>query len=267
MLDNALAVFTEQAPDTMIRAIRSVFRERSIGIGVMGLHSYLQKNDDTDYVFDLFYQIETFTRGASERLVYEFNRPVPVEATHLKRRNTHITAIAPNATSSLMLGVSPGIEPQRANIYTIKQGGVIAEIVNPHLYVVLSGYPDVDKAEVLTSIRNNGGSVQHLGWMHVKDKLALRTAIEHDQLDQVKLVANIQPMIHQGISLNLFFRVGESAKLINSIHMKAWEMGIKSLYYCRVEIDDRVENVSASQRSDASQCSIDNKEECLACQG
>jgi ribonucleoside-diphosphate reductase alpha chain len=261
MLDNALTVFTKEAPDTMIRAICSVYKERSIGIGVMGLHSYLQKDSDVSYALSLFDQIESFTTGASARLVSVFNRPIPVEAAHLNRRNTHITAIAPNSTSSLMLGVSPGIEPQRANIYTIKQGGVIAEVVNPHLYAVLSGYPDVDKLEVMTSIRSNGGSVQHLTWMTAEDKLTLRTAVEHDQMDQVKLVANIQSMIHQGISLNLFFKVGKPAWLINDIHIKAWEIGIKSLYYCRVAISDRVENVSTSQ------CSIDNKEECLACQG
>lgn len=263
MLDNALTVFIEQAPPSLSRAVKSVIEERSIGLGVMGLHSFRQAHN-TVIGNGLISEINESAKRASKELSVE--RKVPKYATHMSRRNVNLTAIAPNATSSIMLGVSPGIEPWRSNIFTIKQGGLLLEVVNPALLDhldVLCQETGIYISDYLNDIRQHNGSVQHRNDFSIVDRLKFRTAVEHNQMDLVLDAADRLKYIDQGQSLNLFFSPDTPAKEVNAVHMAAWRTGIKSLYYCRVEIQDRVESVVTSTTA----CTIDNKDECLACQG
>lgn len=294
MLDNALTVFIRNAPAQMHKAVASVRAERSIGLGLMGLHSYLQ---DDRFSFEdssgsaIFSHLQYKARLASRELGRLMGCPPLAENCGL--RNLHVLAVAPNASSSIMLGVSPGVEPWRSNIFTVVQGPLMFEVKNPALDEVINDYldiePDVTPEEVWEDIREHGGSVQHLDWLGEMEKDCFKTAVE---IDQMKLVVNArlrQRYICQAQSINLFFRPDANPREVNEVHLTAFSPSpdvegfpLKSLYYLRTVVSDKVERVAtatvrddsllgelhdAGHPLDSAQCSIDNKDECLACQG
>lgn len=272
MLDNALEVFINQAPPQLHKAVRSATWERSIGLGMMGLHSYLQSEgityeDDVSYIYNHIY---TQANTASIRLgTY---RGIPKAAEHLRRRNTHLIAIAPNASSSIMLGVSPGVEPWRSNCYSIKQGGVLFEIKNPALERMInvsSGHRELMWQEV----RVGNGSVQHVDWLSDEEKELFQTAFEINQYDIVEAASFRQEYVDQSQSINLFFDSEASPTYINDVHIQAWSQGLKSLYYCRTQASNKVESTAIqTTRGDIDPscgCPIDpvEREACPACEG
>ena len=271
-LDNVLQFFIDHAPDDLSKAKYSASQERSLGLGAMGYHSYLQKHrisfeksDDINReIFDhinVEAQLETLSLGKERG-----------EAPDMKgtgRRNAHLLAIAPNANSSMIVSTSPSIEPHKANAYTHRTRAGSHLIKNKYLAEVLDSY-DMNKPEVWTSIITNGGSVQHLQFLSDKEKEVFKTAVEIDQVRLVELGGQRQKYLCQGQSLNVFFPAGASKKYLTKTHIKAWENECKGLYYLRTEVSNRAENVSQKVELNKLRDYQDIKKEeddCINCQG
>ena len=271
-LDNVLQFFIDHATDDLSKAKYSASQERSLGLGAMGYHSYLQKHrisfeksDDINReIFDhinVEAQLETLSLGKERG-----------EAPDMKgtgRRNAHLLAIAPNANSSMIVSTSPSIEPHKANAYTHRTRAGSHLIKNKYLAEVLDSY-DMNKPEVWTSIITNGGSVQHLQFLSDKEKEVFKTAVEIDQVRLVELGGQRQKYLCQGQSLNVFFPAGASKKYLTKTHIKAWENECKGLYYLRTEVSNRAENVSQKVELNKLRDYQDIKKEeddCINCQG
>ena len=271
-LDNVLQFFIDHAPDDLSKAKYSASQERSLGLGAMGYHSYLQKHrisfeksDDINReIFDhinVEAQLETLSLGKERG-----------EAPDMKgtgRRNAHLLAIAPNANSSMIVSTSPSIEPHKANAYTHRTRAGSHLIKNKYLAEVLDGY-DMNKSEVWTGIITNGGSVQHLQFLADHEKEVFKTAVEIDQVRLVELGGQRQKYLCQGQSLNVFFPAGASKKYLTKTHIKAWENECKGLYYLRTEVSNRAENVSQKVELNKLRDYQDIKKEeddCINCQG
>ena len=271
-LDNVLQFFIDHAPDDLSKAKYSASQERSLGLGAMGYHSYLQKHrisfeksdDINKEIFDhinVEAQLETLSLGKERG-----------EAPDMKgtgRRNAHLLAIAPNANSSMIVSTSPSIEPHKANAYTHRTRAGSHLIKNKYLAEVLDSY-DMNKPEVWTSIITNGGSVQHLQFLSDKEKEVFKTAVEIDQVRLVELGGQRQKYLCQGQSLNVFFPAGASKKYLTKTHIKAWENECKGLYYLRTEVSNRAENVSQKVELNKLRDYQDIKKEeddCINCQG
>ena len=276
MLDNVLDVFIQQAPPTLHRAVRSAREERSLGLGAMGVVSYLQHKmlpigSDTH----IFEHINKQAHHASVDLAKQIGAPTLTNSSRLgiaPRRNLHLTAIAPNATSSLMLGVSPGIEPYLANYFTQVQGATMSSNKNPELEALaVSKGLDVDA--MWADVAKHGGSIQSLDYFTEEEKNVFRTFEEINQLELVAAASRRQVYIDQAQSFNVCFSPSADPKHVNEVHLAAWagvEGGdpLKSMYYLIPQVTDKVETTaSQAVRSEDAACSIDNKDECLACQG
>jgi ribonucleoside-diphosphate reductase alpha chain len=209
MLDNVLEHFITSAPSHMWRAVNSARCERAIGLGTMGLHSYFQKRevamdgekskDINDFIFK---HIHNEAQAANEKLGAERGSPADMEGTGL--RHSHVIAIAPNASSSVICGgTSPSIEPLRANAFSQKTLSGTFLMKNKYLERVLLKH-DRNNKEVWKSIVTNGGSVQHLDFLSDEEKAVFKTAIEMNQRHLVDLAADRQQYICQSQSLNLF---------------------------------------------------------------
>lgn len=252
----------------LIKAAWSAHNERSIGLGAMGFHTYLQsKNIPFEGALAygqnhrIFSQIKEQALSASEKLAEEKGEPNDMKGTG--RRNAHLLAIAPNASSSIICGeTSPSIEPLRANIYTQKTLSGSFVVKNPILIKLLEEKGKNTK-KIWKSITQHGGSVQHLDFLSEWEKEVFKTAMELSQMWIIEHAANRQNYICQSQSLNLFFVADEEIRYLHDIHFSAWKKKLKTLYYCRSQAVHRVENVSVKIERQK----IENYETCLSCEG
>ena len=271
MLDNVLESFITTAPTYLWKAVNSARKERAIGLGAMGLHSYLQRRHvamdsplSKDINEDIFKHIHEKAQDANRKLGAERGSPSDMEGTGL--RHSHVLAVAPNASSSIICGgTSPSIEPLRANSFSQKTLSGTFQMRNKYLERVLIKY-DRNNKEVWKSIVTNGGSVQHLSFMSDEDKQIFRTAIEMNQSWLVDLAADRQQYICQSQSLNIFLPPDVDTRTLHSIHFRAWKKKVKTLYYLRSTALKKVENLTSkierSIRPDFKQ----EEAECVACE-
>ena len=270
-LDNVLQFFVDNAGDEISRARYSATQERSLGLGAMGYHSYLQKHMiPFERSGRINKEIFSWMRSEADAQTLILGKEKG-EAPDMKgtgRRNAHCLAIAPNANSSMIVGTSPSIEPNKANAYTHRTRAGSHLIKNKYLEKILEEYK-MNTPEVWTGIVTNNGSVDHLEFLNDEEKEVFKTAVELDQMRLVELGGQRQVYLDQGQSLNLFFPAGTSKKYVQSVHMRAWETECKGLYYLRTEVSKRAENISEKIKLDKLKDYSDIKkdeEECLACQ-
>ena len=281
MLDNVLNYFIANAPDAIARAKFSAERERSIGIGALGFHAYLQRNG---IAFEgvmakvannkMFKHIREGLNVANLELGAE--RGEAPDALGTGRRFSHVMAIAPNASSSIIMGnTSPSVEPYRANAY--RQDTLSGAYLNKNrwldeLIIKLShDKPEDWYNDVWSSIIANDGSVQHLDWMSEHDKDVFKTSMEIDQRWVIELASDRQQYIDQAQSLNLFFRPDVNLKYLHACHFLAWKKGLKTLYYCRSEkigkADKVAKKIEREVIKELDMSAIAQGNECLACEG
>ena len=248
MLDNVLEYFIDNAPDTIARARFSAERERSIGLGAMGFHSLLQKHgvawesDKAKEINDVVFRHINDQAVAETRRLAEERGEYP-DGSGTGRRNAHLLAIAPNASSGVILSTSPSIEPLKACAYTHRTRAGSFLVKNKYLEELLEQKGE-NNDSTWTSIITNKGSVQHLPFLTEGEKAIYKTAQELDQTWVVQHAADRQKYICQGQSVNIFFPAGAPKSYVNKVHLKAWREGLKGLYYLRTEAKSRAENVS-----------------------
>ena len=271
MLDNVLEHFIQNAPDQLSRASYSAMRERSIGLGAMGFHAHLQRHNipfesamAKGKNLQMFGRIKSEAVRATQQLAAE--RGDCPDGMGSGLRNSHLLAIAPNASSSIICGnTSPSIEPYRANAFTQKTKSGSSLLKNEYLENILQDLGQ-DTDEVWKSIITNSGSVQHLDFLDEWTKEVFKTAVEIDQRWVVEMAGDRQEFICQSQSLNIFFPANVSKAELHAIHMMAWKRGVKTLYYLRSEAFKRAETVSDEVLRERILESIDD-EGCLACEG
>jgi len=272
-LDNVLQFFIDHAGDEIQRARYSATRERSLGLGAMGFHSYLQKHRvafESDEARDvnnaIFKDIQDRAIEETIRLGKEKGEAPDMEGTG--RRNAHLLAIAPNANSSLIGDTSPSIEPWKANAFTsrTRAGSHLRKNIYLEEELIKVGK---NTEEVWSSIITNGGSVQHLDFLDDHIKAVFKTAIEINQDWVVYLGGSRQKYLCQGQSLNVFFPAGASKAYLHKVHYNAWKYGCKGMYYLRTETSNRAENVAQKIERDrlVEFSETQSQEECVACQG
>ncbi len=275
-LDNVLSDFIDRAPDSFKNAKYSAMRERSVGLGVMGFHSFLQKKSiPLESVMSkvwnnkIFKHIQISVDKASKKLAEERGSCPDAEEYGFVERFSNKTAIAPTASISIICGgASPGIEPIAANSYTHKTLSGSYNVRNRYLKYILEKYGKNDD-ETWSSITTNQGSVSHLNFLTDHEKAVFKTAFEIDQKWIVELGAERTPYISQAQSVNIFLPADVHKKDLHQIHFQAWKKGLKSLYYCRSKSIQRAENVNNElSTSSTNKESKDDKnyEECLSCQ-
>ena len=266
-LDNVLTSFIETAPEHVFRAKFSATQERSIGLGAMGFHAYLQKCGipfesalAKAKNLNIFKYIKTEAVAESKRLAVKRGEAPDMEGTGM--RNAHLLAIAPNASSSIICGTtSPSIEPYRANAYVQKTMSGSFLVKNKHLEKLLET-KGINNDKTWTSILANRGSVLHLKDLSDYEKDIYKTSIEINQQWIVEHAADRQEFICQGQSLNVFVPADVNIKELHDIHMLAWKRKLKTLYYCRSEAIKRAELVSLKVER-----TIIPEADCLACEG
>lgn len=279
MLDNVLQYFIDNATDSIKRARYSAERERSIGVGALGFHAYLQKQNapfEGVIAKSLNNQIFNHIKDKLDEanLALGKIRGEAPDAIGTGRRFSHTMAIAPNASSSIIMGnTSPSIEPYRANAY--RQDTLSGSFLNKnkHLEKLLrsKSLTDDEIQEIWSSIIANDGSVQHLAMLSDWEKDVFKTSMEIDQRWVIEHAADRQHYIDQAQSLNVFFRPDSNVKYIHAIHFLAWKLGLKTMYYCRSEKLAKADKVSRSVERVIMQ-EIDLKaiadgDVCLACEG
>lgn len=279
MLDNVLSYFIANAPDAIARARYSAERERSIGIGALGFHAYLQRNG---IAFEgvmakvannrMFKHIREGLDAANMQLGAE--RGEAPDAAGTGRRFSHVMAIAPNASSSIIMGnTSPSVEPYRANAY--RQDTLSGAYLNKNrwLDVIIKekAKDEEEYNEIWSSIIANDGSVQHLDILDETTKDVFKTSMEIDQRWVIELAADRQQYIDQAQSLNLFFRPDVNLKYLHACHFLAWKKGLKTLYYCRSEkigkADKVAKKIEREVIKELDMSAIAQGNECLACEG
>ncbi len=282
-LDNVMSDFINRAPDSFNNAKYSAARERSVGLGVMGLHSFFQqKNIPFGSVMSkvwnqkIFKHIQDKADQASVKLAEERGSCPDAEEYGIKERFSNKTAIAPTASISVICGgASPGIEPIAANSYTHKTLSGSFNVRNKYLAKILEKHGK-NNDETWSSITTNQGSVSHLDFLTDIEKDTFKTAFEIDQRWIVELGADRTPNISQAQSINVFVPADIHKKDLHQIHFQAWKKGLKSLYYCRSKSIQRAENVNTGSSTDVTKNvykankesnNEENKyEECLSCQ-
>jgi ribonucleoside-diphosphate reductase alpha chain len=266
-LDNVLTSFIENAPDNVFRAKYSATQERSIGLGAMGFHAYLQKcNIPFESALakaknlNIFKHIKSEAVAESKRLAVKRGEAPDMEGTGM--RNAHLLAVAPNASSSIICGTtSPSIEPYRANAYVQKTMSGSFLVKNKHLEKLLET-KGINNDKTWTSILANRGSVLHIKDLSDYEKDVFKTSIEINQQWIIEHAADRQEFICQGQSLNVFVPADVNIKELHDIHMLAWKRKLKTLYYCRSEAIKRAELVSLKVER-----TIIPEADCLACEG
>jgi len=282
MLDNVLQYFIDNAPDQVARAKFSASRERSIGVGALGFHAYLQsKNIPWE---------SAIAKGANLRMFKHIRGKLDVANTELAdergeapdakgrgKRFSHVMAIAPNASSSIIMGnTSPSIEPFRANAY--RQDTLSGAFLNKNKYLVElikgkieAGATKQAEDEIWSSVISNDGSVQHLNFLDQWEKDVFKTSMEIDQRWVIEHAATRQEFIDQAQSLNLFFRPDTNIMYLHAIHYMAWKQGLKTLYYCRSEKLGKADKVSNKIErqiiKEIDMTALVNDDTCLACEG
>ena len=279
MLDNVLQYFIDNAPAAVERARFSAIRERSIGIGALGFHAYLQRNNvpfESALAVGRNKQIFSHIRGQLDdaNLKLGKERGEAPDAVGTGKRFSHMLAIAPNASSSIIMGnTSPSIEPLRANAY--RQDTLSGSSLNKNKWLDRI-IKDIVKSDdeyqtVWSSIIANDGSVQHLDILDDWTKDVFKTSMEIDQRWLVNHAADRQEYIDQAQSLNLFFRPDVNIKYLHAVHFQAWKQGLKTLYYCRSEKIGKADKVSKRIEREVIK-ELDMKalidgDTCLACEG
>ena len=285
MLDNVLQYFIDNAPDSISRARYSASMERSIGVGALGFHALLQKKN---VAFEgvmakvLNNQIFKHIRGKLDEANIQLGleRGEAPDAKGSGQRFSHLMAIAPNASSSIIMGnTSPSIEPYRANAYRqdtlsgsfLNKNRWLDKVIQKHLAGDGDTISTNDYNDIWSSIIANDGSVQHLNWMDENTKEVFKTSMEIDQRWVIEHAADRQQYIDQAQSLNVFFRPDSHIKYIHAIHFMAWKKGLKTLYYCRSEKLAKADKVSKKierkviEEIDMSLIAQGN--DCIACEG
>ena len=280
MLDNVLQDFIDRAPDEMARARYSASRERSVGLGVMGFHSFLQSRGlgfesamAKSWNMKIFKHIRAQADQASMVLATERGACPDAEERGVMERFSCKMAIAPTASISIICGgTSACIEPIPANIYTHKTLSGSFIVKNPYLEKLLQEKAK-DSTAIWNSILEKGGSVQHLDFLSPEEKDAFKTSFEIDQRWLLELAGDRAPFIDQAQSLNLFIPADVEKWDLLMLHFRAWELGIKSLYYLRSKSIQRAGfagGVEADNTADAPKIELaaqqTDYEECLACQ-
>ncbi|HPF78062.1 MAG TPA: ribonucleoside-diphosphate reductase subunit alpha [Alphaproteobacteria bacterium] len=279
-LDNVLSDFIEKAPDSMKRAKYSAMRERSVGLGVMGFHSFLQsKMIPMEGVMAkvwnrrMFQHIKRQADDASRKLAEERGACPDAADYGIMERFSNKMAIAPTASISIICGgSSPGIEPNAANAYTHKTLSGSFPVKNRYLTELLEEKGQ-NNDDVWSSIFTNEGSVQHLDFLTQEEKDVFKTAFEIDQRWLIEHAGDRAPFVCQAQSLNVFLPANVHKKDLHGIHMEAWKKGVKSLYYCRSKSIQRAESNASWIRTRESEgrepelaAQPANYEECLSCQ-
>ena len=271
MLDNVLEYFINTAPSQLEKAKFSAYRERSIGLGAMGFHAHLQKNNipfESAMANQLNLEMFEFIKSNADVTTRELalERGACPDDDTASVRNAHLLAIAPNASSSILCGnTSPSIEPFRANAYTQKTKSGSNLVKNKYLDNLLMtkiGRTDLYE-ETWKSIIANRGSGQHLDILDDWEKDVFKTAVEINQAWIIEHASQRQQFICQSQSLNLFFPPDVNKGDLHNIHMLAWAKNIKTLYYLRSEAISRADNVTAQAKREI----IFENEECLSCEG
>ena len=265
-LDNALSHFIENAPESVFRAKFSAASERSIGLGAMGFHAYLQSKGipfesalAKALNLKIFKKIKQEAVEESQRLAIKRGEAPDMEGTG--RRNAHLLAIAPNASSSIICGTtSPSIEPYRANAYVQKTMSGSFLVKNKYLEKLLDK-KGMNTDAVWQSIVAQRGSVLHLDELSDYEKDTFKTSIEINQQWVIEHAADRQQYVCQGQSVNVFVPADVNIKELHDIHMLAWKRKIKTLYYCRSEAIKRAELVSKKVER-----TIIPEADCLACE-
>ena len=281
MLDNVLQYFIDNAPSHISRARFSAEQERSIGVGALGFHAYLQRNNipfesalATSNNNKIFKHIRGKLDEANVQLGSERGEAPDARGTGL--RFSHLMAIAPNASSSIIMGnTSPSVEPYRANAY--RQDTLSGAHLNKNKFLdkIIKEKCDADKSldynEIWSSIIANDGSVQHLEFLDEWTKDVYKTSMEIDQRWVVDHAANRQNYIDQAQSINIFFRPDVNVKYLHAVHFQAWKQGLKTLYYCRSEKLAKADKVSKRiERKVIEEIDLKalaTEEVCLACEG
>jgi ribonucleoside-diphosphate reductase alpha chain len=257
-LDNVLQDFIERAPPEMERAIYAAMRERSVGLGLMGFHSFLQRQGVSMesamakvWNNKIFRHIRRGADAASVKLAQE-RGPCPDAAeNNVMARFSHKLAIAPTASISIICGgTSAGVEPIPANIYTHKTLSGSFAVKNPYLEQLLDE-KGKNTESVWSSILKNEGSVQHLDCLSDEEKDIFKTAFEIDQRWIIELAADRTPLICQSQSLNIFLPGDVDKWDLHMLHWMAWERGVKSLYYCRSKSVQRAGFAGDEDKADA----------------
>ncbi|MDI2112473.1 ribonucleoside-diphosphate reductase subunit alpha [Commensalibacter nepenthis] len=283
-LDNVLQDFINNAPDEMARARYAASRERSVGMGVMGFHSFLQaKNIPFESVMakvwnkKMFQHIRQQADKASVMLAEERGACPDADDYGINERFSNKMAIAPTASISIIAGnASPGIEPINANVFLQKTLSGSFTVRNRHLRALLQSKGQ-DTDEIWSSITLNKGSVQHLEFLTQDEKDVFKTAFELDQRWIIEHAADRSPFICQSQSINLFVPANIHKRDLHQIHYQAWKKGVKSLYYCRslsLQRADDVSNVAVkmdvlspiSPSTPIDGNTTTDYEECLSCQ-
>ncbi len=276
-LDNVLQDFIERAPPEMERAVYAAMRERSVGLGLMGFHSFLQRQGVSMesamakvWNNKIFRHIRRGADAASVKLAQERGACPDAAENNVMARFSHKLAIAPTASISIICGgTSAGIEPIPANIYTHKTLSGSFAVKNPYLEQLLEEKGKNTEA-VWSSILKNEGSVQHLDCLTDDEKNIFKTAFEIDQRWIIELAADRTPLICQAQSLNIFIPGDVDKWDLHMLHWMAWERGVKSLYYCRSKSVQRAGFAGEDNKADIEAHSMTTEktdyEECLACQ-
>ena len=266
-LDNVLQKFIDNAPNELDKAKRSAIAERSLGLGAMGFHGYLQK---MNIPFEspiakginkrIFRTIKMEALEETRLLAKQKGEPDDMKGSG--KRNAHLLAIAPNANSSIICGCTPSIEPVKSNAYVHRTRAGSHLIKNKYLEkVLLKYYKNTD--EMWKSIISNEGSVQHCSFLNDYEKSIFKTAFELDQEWVIEHASDRQTFICQGQSVNLFFPAGSDKSYVNSVHVRAWKANLKGLYYLRTSAANQADRVGTQIPRDA----LKDAEECISCQG
>ncbi len=270
-LDNVLQDFIDNAPESMKDAKYSAARERSIGLGVMGLHSFLQSRNvpiesamSKVWNKNIFEHISKQASSGSRILAEEKGSCPDALEGGVVSRFSNITAIAPTASISIIANnSSPGIEPYAANSFTQKTLSGSFVVRNKNLEKLLESKGQ-NNEKIWSSIALNEGSVQHLDFFSSHEKLVFKTAYEIDQRWLIELAADRAPFITQAQSLNIFLPSDVHKKVLHEVHFMAWKMGVKSMYYLRAfQSIQRAEKSSATAKFEIVSEKYD---ECLSCQ-
>ena len=285
MLDNVLQYFIDHAPSSIKRAKYSAMRERSIGIGALGWHAYLQRNNlpwESSLAVSknksIFKNIREKLDEANIQLGKE--RGEAPDCVGTGYRFSHLMAIAPNASSSILMGnTSPSIEPYRANAYRqdtlsgshLNKNRWLNVVIENHLADESGAVSTNDYNDIWSSIIANDGSVQHLDWMDEWTKDVFKTSMEIDQRWVVQHASDRQEYIDQSQSLNVFFRPDSHIKYIHAVHFQAWKQGLKTMYYCRSDKIAKADKVSKRIEREVIKeidlHALAEGNDCLACEG
>jgi ribonucleoside-diphosphate reductase alpha chain len=275
-LDNVLQDFIDRAPPEMDRAVYSALRERSVGLGLMGFHSFLQAQHvpfesavATAWNKKMFRHLRQEADKASVKLAEERGACPDAEENGVKARFSHKLAIAPTASISIICGgTSAGIEPIPANVYTHKTLSGSFTVKNSQLEALLEE-KGLNTPSIWASILEHEGSVQHLDGLSQEEKDVYKTAFELDQRWLIEHAADRTPYVCQSQSLNIFLPGDVDKWDLHMLHWTAWEKGVKSLYYCRSKSVQRAAYANATAQGASEGMAAAAKtdyEECLSCQ-